>query len=389
MKKLLIVEDDRIVSGIYKTKFSTEGYQVEVAADGEAGLRAVEHFRPDAVLLDLMLPKITGIEILRQIRVSPVFKDLPVIVFSNTFINSMIEEAWKAGATKCLAKATSTPRQVIEVVNELLAGAARPAASAPAASVRKSSDADATFQAELRRAFITGLPASITVIKQIQQSIVQTEDRAARQPLIADLYRKVHSLTSNAGVAGITMLARMASAFEALLKELHEKPEQISPSTVRTITQTAAFLGAMADRVAELPDDPQFSARIMAVDDDAISLRAVLHSLEKAELKGQGLQNPVEALHKLSASVFDLVILDVDMPEMNGFELCKKLRSLPTYEHTPVIYVTSHGDFQSRAKSLLTGANDLIAKPFLFIELAVKALTFVLKRQLPKPPAAG
>ncbi|MBI3874530.1 MAG: response regulator, partial [Verrucomicrobia bacterium] len=340
-------------------------------------------------LLDLMLPKITGIEILQQIRASPVFKDLPVVVFSNTFLNAMIEEAWKAGATKCLAKATSTPRQVIEVVNELLASAARPAVPASAAPVRKSSDADSTFQAELRRAFIAGLPASLAVIKQIQQSIVQTEERAMRLPLIADLYRKTHSLTSNAGVAGVAMLARMASALEALLKELHEKPEQISPSTVRTITQTVALLGVMAERVEELPPNSQFSAHIMAVDDDAISLRAVLHSLEKAELKGQGLQSPVEALRQLSESAFDLVILDVDMPEMNGFELCKKLRALPAYEHTPVIYVTSHSDFQSRAKSLLTGANDLIAKPFLFIELAVKALAFVLKRQLPKPPAGA
>ena len=59
---------------------------------------------------------------------------------------------------------------------------------------------------------------------------------------------------------------------------------------------------------------------------------------------------------------------------MNGFELCTKLRTLPAYKKTPVVFVTSLNDFESRANSTMSGGNDFIAKPFLFIELAVKAL---------------
>jgi DNA-binding response OmpR family regulator len=70
------------------------------------------------------------------------------------------------------------------------------------------------------------------------------------------------------------------------------------------------------------------------------------------------------------------------MPGMNGFELCTKLRTLPSYKKTPVVFVTSLTDFESRASSMMSGGNDFIAKPFLFIELATKALVYVLRGKL-------
>ena len=68
MKKILIIEDDQIVANIYRNKFSVEGFQVEIAQDGVAGLEMIRHFRPDAVILDLMLPKMTGVELMQKVR---------------------------------------------------------------------------------------------------------------------------------------------------------------------------------------------------------------------------------------------------------------------------------------------------------------------------------
>ncbi len=99
MKKILIIEDDQIVSNIYRNKLSVEGYQVETAPDGQSGLETLRRFRPDAVVLDLMLPKISGVELMKQVRAEPEFQKLPVIVFSNTYLTSLVQEAWKAGAT--------------------------------------------------------------------------------------------------------------------------------------------------------------------------------------------------------------------------------------------------------------------------------------------------
>src|SRR5215475_9916728 len=133
MKKILIVEDDQIVANIYRNKFSLEGFEVEVANNGPIGLQLAPVFRPDAVILDLMLPQMTGVEFMKKIRALDGFSELPVIVFSNTYLTNMVQEAWKAGATKCLSKANCTPKQVIEVLKTTLNinGHSAPATAAP------------------------------------------------------------------------------------------------------------------------------------------------------------------------------------------------------------------------------------------------------------------
>src|ERR1017187_343785 len=169
MKKVLIIEDDLIVGNIYRNKFSVEGFQVDVAQDGLAGLEMLRQFRPDAVILGLMLPKMTGLEVMKQIRSEPDFQNLPVIVFSNTYLSNLVQEAWKAGATKCLSKANCTPKQVIEVVRSALGingtrsaapspqreapahGSAAVVQAAYASSRAPSRDEDAEFQVGLRK----------------------------------------------------------------------------------------------------------------------------------------------------------------------------------------------------------------------------------------------
>ena len=82
-----------------------------------------------------------------------------------------------------------------------------------------------------------------------------------------------------------------------------------------------------------------------------------------------------------SKEVSSMPAVDFSMPSMNGFELCSKLRSLPQHKKTPVVFVTSLNDFESRTSSTMAGGNDFIGKPFLFIELTVKALIHVMRAQ--------
>jgi two-component system sensor histidine kinase/response regulator len=72
----------------------------------------------------------------------------------------------------------------------------------------------------------------------------------------------------------------------------------------------------------------------------------------------------------------------VDMPGITGYELCAKLRAMPQHKKTPVVFVTSLNDFDNRTSSTMAGGNDFIAKPFLFIELSVKALIHVLRGRM-------
>lgn len=385
--KVLIIEDDQLVANIYRNKFVLEGFQAETAPDGDIGLELVRSFRPDAVLLDLVLPRMTGLEVMRRLRAEKDFEALPVIVFSNTYLSNMVQEAWKAGATKCLSKASCTPRHVIDAVRSTLksnggvevASEKEDKRSQPA--IGSKSDPDTAFQAELRRDFIRDLPSSVGSLRALLQGLVKTDNEALRFKQIQELYRRAHSLSSNAGIAGVTQIAQMGDALEALLKELHEKPKNITASTLRTVAAAVDFLGILSDR-AGAPENPLPPAEVLVVDDEAISRRAISYALEKAKLKSTTIEDPLEALKLLSEKQFDLVFLDVDMPNMSGFELCTKLRTQPNYAKTPVVFVTGLNDLESRASSTMSGGNDFIAKPFLFIELTVKALVHILRSRL-------
>ncbi len=403
MQKILIIEDDQIVANIYRNKFSVEGYQVEIALDGLAGLEMIHAFRPDAVILDLMLPKMTGVELMKKIRSETEFQQLPVIVFSNTYLTNMVQEAWKAGATKCLSKANCTPKQVIEVVRGELSRngdpisppptpvqAPDPVLKPPAASPPLPASAppapgqqDDEFQAELRNSFSQSLPATLAMLRTLLQALIKSDSEAARLKQLHELYRRIHGLTGNAGVAGVPHISRMSDALEALLKELCEKPKNITASTLRTVALAIDFLGVLFDRGIPLNKLETPPPNILVVDDEAISRRAVTYALEKAKLKSVSVEDPAVAYDMLAENRFDLVFLDIDMPGMSGFELCTKLRQLPAHKKTPVVFVTSLNDFESRANSTMSGGNDFIGKPFLFIELAVKALVNVMRGRLP------
>ncbi len=113
MKKILIIEDDQVVANVYRNKLAVEGYKVEIAPDGEAGLKVMRTFKPELFILDLMLPTISGIEVIRQIRSEQEFAKVPIIVFSNTYLTNLVQEAWRAGASKCLSKSNCSPKDFI------------------------------------------------------------------------------------------------------------------------------------------------------------------------------------------------------------------------------------------------------------------------------------
>ena len=122
MKKILIIEDDQIVANVYRNKLTVEGYQAEVALDGETGLKVMRTFQPDAIVLDLVLPKMSGVEVIKEIRSEADFSKLPIIVFSNTYLTNLIQDAWKAGATKCVSKINCPPKELFELMRRTIGG---------------------------------------------------------------------------------------------------------------------------------------------------------------------------------------------------------------------------------------------------------------------------
>lgn len=119
--KLLIVEDDEFLQKILLTKFSREGFDVTTASDGEKALEALTKDKPQLVLLDLILPKMTGFDVLAEMRVRPDFQKLPVIILSNLGQEEDIKRAKELGALDFLVKADISVNEVVRKVKELYA----------------------------------------------------------------------------------------------------------------------------------------------------------------------------------------------------------------------------------------------------------------------------
>lgn len=117
---ILLVEDDTFLAGMYVTKLTMEHYQVELATDGEAGLKKAMTVVPDLILLDVLLPKINGFDVLRQIKAQSELRHIPVILLTNLGQKSDVSQGLDLGAVDYLIKAHFMPSEVVEKIKHQL-----------------------------------------------------------------------------------------------------------------------------------------------------------------------------------------------------------------------------------------------------------------------------
>jgi CheY-like chemotaxis protein len=391
MKRILIVEDDPVTAAVYRQMFERRGYRAETAADGNAGLERLVALKPDGVLLDVMLPGIDGLEVLRRIRANPEWRTLPVVAFTNAFLGEMVQEAELAGATFTLTKFDHTPWQVVERVRDVIEGAARgredvavaargtPAAESQSAKEARADEDDRRFLQAVRTSCLRSAPASLDAMRDLVRAFIGNP----RQPeLMQALYGEAHLLAGSASLAELPLLSRIAGALEGLTKILMERPEQTRITTLRGINQALDALDLLVAEGGSPAALDSISPRVLVVDDDEIALRSIQHALEKAKFDIVCETDPAEGMRLIDREVFDLVFLDIEMPEIRGTDLCAYLRKRPAYAQVPVIYITFMSDFEDPALAELEGGDDLLVKPFLYMELALKALALFVKKRL-------
>ncbi len=125
MTKILIVEDDPLMSRLYQKIFTFEGYEVEMAGDGEEGLDKARSGKPTLILLDIMMPKMNGFQVLEKLKLDPDLKSIPVVILTNLAGQQDAETALTKGAVKYIVKSEYDPKQVTDMVKEILAGYTR------------------------------------------------------------------------------------------------------------------------------------------------------------------------------------------------------------------------------------------------------------------------
>lgn len=128
MVKIAIIEDDPTISQMYRMKFEADGFDVRLAGNGAVGIALVKQFQPDAILLDLQMPEVNGIEALRQIRSQPASAQtpvIPVIVLTNLGQEEAPADLQSLAIHSYIVKANMTPRQVVDQVKSAIANTTR------------------------------------------------------------------------------------------------------------------------------------------------------------------------------------------------------------------------------------------------------------------------
>jgi len=118
--KILLVEDDSFLLGMYATKFELDGFKVIIAEDGEKAVRVALKELPDIILLDIILPKLSGFEVLKQLKQDKKIAKIPIILLTNLSQRDEVEQGIKMGAEDYLIKAHFMPSEVVEKVKKVL-----------------------------------------------------------------------------------------------------------------------------------------------------------------------------------------------------------------------------------------------------------------------------
>lgn len=116
MKKILLIEDEEIIIELLERKLKEEGYEVVIARDGEEGLKEMRKTRPDLVLLDIVMPKMGGFEVMEAMNKDQELKDFPVVIISNSGQPVELDRAKRLGAKDWLIKTEFDPNEVLEKV---------------------------------------------------------------------------------------------------------------------------------------------------------------------------------------------------------------------------------------------------------------------------------
>jgi DNA-binding response OmpR family regulator len=364
-KRILLLIEDPLLANFFRDKLDACGFDAVMAGATYDGVNSFREQKADLVLVDPVFSTLDGPEAIHAIR--ELSAQTPISVLSN-LPRTLLRSVEKEGATNIITASGSPLEPVLKEIESLFG------VDVGGYDLRIQNPDEFWLASCLNSA-----PESLKAMRLAAYTFAKTR---SNQTLLHDLFHETHHLAERLAVVGLTALQKMAVSIEMLVYDLYEMPEQLNDSTVRTAVQAVDFLGTLLDPAIMVRlTDPTGSA-ILAVDDEPDALRTIASAMELVGLQTSGAPTAEEALGLLNDVDFKLVFVDIGLPGVNGFDLCKKAREIPRHQKTPMVFLTGMATFQNRALSTLSGGNDFIGKPFNLFELGTKALGWLFKGQI-------
>ena len=348
-----------------------EHFIVEETTSGQAVLHSLGVEIPDLVVLDFTDELCLGPDLLRTLRRRPEHQALPVLVLCDAREFS-IEAAWRAGASQVLIMQHMNAGDFLQQVQRILGMDATHLMTMPI--TRSFRPLDARQRERQARITVTCAQAQTQLA-----SVPAHTDHESLASALDELSGVLRAAESPAEELDATCHA-LIKATQALLHELSEMPHHGSPAVLRTVGRA---LSVIAHR-AESPEVGfDLASRFaLVVDDDPVSRLMMTNALRVVGVAADAVSDAQHALEAVQNRHYQVILSDVMMDGMNGFQLVSRLRLLPDYLTTPVVFVTSLADFEHFFRTIPGGACDLIAKPFLLTELGLKALIHLTEAPL-------
>lgn len=378
LNSILLIDDDKILTKIYSIKLMELGFTVRVAMDGQTALSMIDELTPDAIILDIMLPDMNGMDILEYLRKYTFTSQMPVLMFSASCSEELECQALNLGATCILDKSVMTPRILGDYLHGLLRLQPDPTHPSPVPSVislPSLTDEDYQLQLEYQKIFSNRSPEWI---KEINRYFQSNESMIEDKEKILGLAKSLSEISSNASLAGFIRPSRLAGITEKVLLDVAMGTIRPNLSLQRTIYQAIETITVLLKIKSDL-NTGIFLPSILAVDDDALSRSLIHATVQKVDLNALVVADAQVAIELLEENDFSLILLDIMMPGIRGDDLCRRIRKIHRHILTPVIFITGVNNFVACTKILASGGNDLVCKPFSPFELSLKIMIYVLQ----------
>lgn len=373
-KVVLIIEDDEVFANVLLDFVRTRGYKGIAVSQGSAGISYARHYTPDAILLDLNLPVMDGIQVLKQIKNDPDLRHIPVQIISGY---NQRKEGMELGAFDYVNKpiTTETLQQSFDKIESFIS--------------RKLKKLLIIEDNELQNKAIRELIGNGDVKSYSAYSGAEAYEMLNREAFdcaIVDLglpdmsgFTLLEKIKANPKLNKIPLVVytgRDLSRDEAsrLTKLADTVVLKTADSQERLLDETVLFLHRVESR---LPKEKQTMIRklhkanevlndkkILLVDDDIRNIYSLTNALEDEGVQCIIAENGREALEMLQLNTdVDLVLMDIMMPEMDGYEATAEIRKTERFRKLPIIALTAKAMKGDKEKCLAVGMSDYISKP--------------------------
>ena len=342
--------------------------------------------RPDLMVLDLALPDVSGVQLLKNIRSEPTLASMPVVVLTNNYGNAFGMQA-NLGIEKAFLKAECNPTALMGAIDEILhpqLAAARPPepVETPTTPAQPPAEPAPAGVDEAERGLLDDSPAICADLALFEALAREQQPGADQLDQLQDLFLKIHALTAAAGQTRFALLVQTTGILDALLNVVMEDPQRLNPSLLGTVLDLVEVIGQVLQRSNEPGFRGPLRTRLLVVDDDASANQALIATFPPAQFDVCSTEDAIAAWQWINGERFDLVLLDMEMPVLDGLQLCRLVRDTPGNEKTFVLLVTDQDDPNTRSTGTKSGANDVIAKPILPQELAARAVLHLVRKRL-------